>query len=77
MRLVPYLYSAFNTYHRHGTPPIRALVLDWPHDPRVREIDDQFMFGPSLMVAPMFTGEAILIDSWRRLFWLRPVHLVQ
>lgn len=57
MELAPYLYSAFNVYHRAGTPPIRALVLDWPRDPKVREIDDQFMFGPSLLVAPMFTGE--------------------
>ena len=30
MSLVPYLYSAFNEYRRSGTPPMRALVLDWP-----------------------------------------------
>ncbi len=57
MSLVPYLYSAFNEYRLSGTPPIRALVLDWPEDPKVREIDDQYMFGPSLMVAPMFAGD--------------------
>jgi alpha-D-xyloside xylohydrolase len=57
MSLVPYLYSAFNEYHLHGTPPIRALVLDWPNDPKVREIDDQYMFGPAIMVAPMFAGQ--------------------
>src|SRR5208337_2195379 len=35
----------------------RALVLDWPDDPKVRKIDDQFMFGDSVLVAPMFAGE--------------------
>lgn len=57
MSLVPYLYSAFNEYHLKGTPPVRALLLDYPNDAPSREIDDQFMFGPSLMVAPMFTGQ--------------------
>lgn len=57
MQLIPYLYSAFNIYYRNGTPPIRALISDWPQDSHVREIDDQFMFGPSLMVAPLFPGQ--------------------
>jgi alpha-D-xyloside xylohydrolase len=57
MSLVPYLYSAFNEYHLNGTPPIRALVLDWPRDSKVSEIDDQYMFGPAIMVAPMFAGQ--------------------
>jgi alpha-D-xyloside xylohydrolase len=57
MSLVPYLYSAFNEYHLNGLPPIRALSLDWPGEPEVREIDDQYMFGPAIMVAPMVAGE--------------------
>ncbi|HXI70042.1 MAG TPA: TIM-barrel domain-containing protein [Verrucomicrobiae bacterium] len=57
MSLVPYLYSAFNEYHQNGTPPIRALVLDWPGEPKLREIDDQYMFGSAIMVAPMFAGQ--------------------
>jgi alpha-D-xyloside xylohydrolase len=57
MSLVPYLYSAFNEYHLHGTPPNRALVMDWPDDPNAATIDDQFMCGPSIMVAPLFTGQ--------------------
>jgi alpha-D-xyloside xylohydrolase len=57
MQFIPYLYSAFNEYHNSGKPPIRALVLDWPKDPKVREIDDQFMFGDSILVAPIFAGE--------------------
>lgn len=57
MSFIPYLYSAFNEYHLTGKPPIRAMVLDWPHDMNVRQIDDQFMFGDSVLVAPMFAGE--------------------
>ncbi len=57
MTFIPYLYTAFNEYHWTGKPPIRALVLDWPNDPKVRQIDDEFMFGDSVLAAPMFAGE--------------------
>lgn len=57
MSLLPYLYSAYADYHDQGVPPTRALVMDYPDDPAVRGIDDQYMFGPSLMVAPLFTGQ--------------------
>ena len=57
MSFVPYLYAAFNEYHRKGIPPVRALVLDWPKDREVREIDDQFMYGAGVMVAPMFVDQ--------------------
>jgi alpha-D-xyloside xylohydrolase len=57
MSLVPYLYSAFNEYRLHGTPPNRAMVLDWPDDPNTAAIDDQFMCGPSILVAPLFIGQ--------------------
>jgi len=57
MRLVPYLYSAFARYRFDGIPPFRALVMDYPEDHHVYDIDDQYMCGESLMVAPMFTGQ--------------------
>ncbi len=57
MSFIPYLYTAFNEYHSTGKPPIRALVLDWPGDAKTRQIDDEFMFGDSVLVAPMFAGE--------------------
>lgn len=58
MSLAPYLYSAFNEYRLHGTPPMRALLLDYPSDLPARAVDDQFMFGPSLMVAPILSGQS-------------------
>jgi alpha-D-xyloside xylohydrolase len=36
---------------------MRAMVLDWPADKQTALIDDQFMCGPSLLIAPMFKGE--------------------
>jgi alpha-D-xyloside xylohydrolase len=56
MRLIPYLYSAFVAYHEQGVPPFRALVMDYPADPRVWDVDDQFMMGERLLVAPLVAG---------------------
>ena len=53
MSLLPYLYSAFMDYHKTGLPPIRAMVLDYPDDPKVRDIDDQYFFGKDLLVCPL------------------------
>ncbi len=58
MRLVPYLHAAFVRYHRSGVPPFRALVMDAPEDPATWAIDDQYMAGEALLVAPMFAGES-------------------
>jgi len=55
MRLVPYFYSAFYKYRYQGIPPTRSLLIDYPDDRNLRSIDDQFMFGESLLVAP-FVG---------------------
>jgi alpha-D-xyloside xylohydrolase len=57
MKLIPYLYSAFWRYHTEGTPPVRALALDYQNDERTHAIDDQYMLGDSLLVAPVFKGQ--------------------
>ncbi|MGA2770278.1 MAG: glycoside hydrolase family 31 protein [Bryobacteraceae bacterium] len=57
MRLIPYLHAAFVRYHREGLPPFRGVVMDYPDDPRTWPVDNQFMMGESLMVAPAFAGE--------------------
>lgn len=58
MQLIPYLRSSFAQYAKDGTPPFRALVLDFPHDTRMRQVDDQYMVGDRMMIAPLFAGEA-------------------
>lgn len=57
MQLVPYLTAAFSRYAAAGTPPFRALVLDWPDQEPLRAVDDQYMVGDRMMVAPLFAGE--------------------
>jgi alpha-glucosidase (family GH31 glycosyl hydrolase) len=36
-----------------GAPFMRALFMDFPQDPEVRDIKDEFMFGPAFLVAPV------------------------
>jgi alpha-D-xyloside xylohydrolase len=57
MQLVPYLTATFERYAEDGTPPFRALILDWPQDQRLHAVDDQYMVGDRMMVAPLFAGE--------------------
>ena len=57
-RLLPYTYSlAWRVTHEDYTL-MRALVMDWRTDAKVRYIDDQFMFGPALLVNPVTTAGA-------------------
>lgn len=57
MSLIPYLYSAFADYHYNGTPPFRALVMDYPDDEKTYDLDDEYMMGESLLVAPIFGND--------------------
>lgn len=63
MRLVPYLYGAFAEYHRDGTPPFRAVAMDYPEDRKTHTLDDAYLMGPSLLVAPLF-GDATTRKLW-------------
>ncbi|MDR1918598.1 MAG: DUF5110 domain-containing protein [Tannerellaceae bacterium] len=56
MALIPYLYSAFAKYHFEGIPPFRSLILDYPAEEAVWEIEDQYMMGDNLMCAPFLNG---------------------
>ena len=52
-RLLPYIYSiAWRVSHDDYTIQ-RGLPMDWPTDQRVRDIGDEFMFGPALLIAPV------------------------
>ena len=58
MEIVPYLRAAFAQYALDGTPPFRALPLDWPGDASLAQVDDEYMIGDRMLVAPLFAGEA-------------------
>jgi alpha-glucosidase len=57
-RLLPYLYAAFVRAHETGAPVQRPLVFDHQYDPVVRDIDDEYLLGPDLLVAPVVTAGA-------------------
>jgi alpha-glucosidase len=52
-RLLPYIYAAFVRASETGAPVQRPLVFDHQYDPAVRDINDQYLFGPDLIVAPV------------------------
>jgi alpha-D-xyloside xylohydrolase len=51
--LMPYIYSLGWFTHQTGAPFMRALFMDFPNDPKVDEIGDEYMFGPAFLVAPV------------------------
>lgn len=52
-RLRPYIMAQMVAAHESGLPPMRPLFVDFPADQRAWDVDDEFMFGPSLLVAPV------------------------
>jgi alpha-D-xyloside xylohydrolase len=52
-RLMPYIYTlGANSYFDDGTI-MRALVMDFPSDKKTWDIDDEYLFGPAFLVAPV------------------------
>ncbi len=51
--LLPYVYAYQHEEHVHGVGLVRPLTFDWPSDPNVRDDVDAWMFGESLLVAPV------------------------
>ncbi len=58
-QLLPYIYSAFVATSVTGEPIQRPLVFDYQFDAAVRDIDDQYLFGRDLLVAPVFAAGQI------------------
>ena len=57
MQLLPYLYTAFYDYRMTGKPPVRALVCDYADERECWDCEDEYLFGDSMIVAPMVAGE--------------------
>ena len=52
-KLLPYIYSLSREVHECGMPMMRPLWLSWPDDSVACETGDEYLFGPSLLVAPV------------------------
>jgi len=75
-RLMPYLYTLYWRAAQFGEPMLRPLFYEFPDDPRAFDDSDDFLFGPSLLVASIVEpgqrvravylprGPAAWIDFW-------------
>src|SRR2546425_5909041 len=52
--LMPYIYAQAKDSSTRGFPMLRALFFEYPNDPGCWNIDDEYMFGANLLVAPLF-----------------------
>lgn len=76
--LIPLLKDAFDRYHNTGIAPCRAVVSDYSHDPETYQIDDEYLLGDRLLVAPLAVGEEerrvyLPAGNWRDYFTKEPV----
>jgi alpha-D-xyloside xylohydrolase len=54
-KLMPYIYAQAKVSSEYGHPMLRTLFFEFPDDPTSWLIEDQYMFGTDLMVAPLFS----------------------
>lgn len=75
-KLLPYLYDLLRESEKTGLPPSRPLVLHYSEDEQVHEINDQFLFGSQILVAPvveqgkryraLYLPEGTWFDYWTK-----------
>jgi len=58
VRLFPYLFACAHECSATGMPIMRAMLLEFPEDPQCWTLSDQYMLGPSLLVAPVLSRGA-------------------
>ncbi|MDR3493257.1 MAG: glycoside hydrolase family 31 protein [Ancalomicrobiaceae bacterium] len=63
-RLLPYLYTQMWLAARDDVPPVRPLFWDFGGDAAARDVEDQFMLGPDLLVAPVLLEGATSRDVY-------------
>jgi len=64
-QLLPFLYTTLEEAHQTGAPLFRPLLLNYQDDPNTYNLDDEFMIGNDLLVAPV-----VKPDVTRRLVYL-------
>jgi len=52
-RLRPYIHEQMHRASTDGLPPMRPLFVDFPQDADAWSVDDEFLFGPDILVAPV------------------------
>lgn len=66
-RLLPYILKEAMVSANTGRPLMAALVIDWPEDKEACAVDDEYMFGSRLLVAPVLeegvTGRQVYLPK--------------
>jgi alpha-D-xyloside xylohydrolase len=55
-RLMPYVYAQARDARRRGLPMVRALFVEYPDDPGSWLVEDEYLFGSDILVAPLLEG---------------------
>src|SRR6185503_5440444 len=74
-RMFPYIYSMAAEVTKHDASFLRPLVMDFPQDPKVADLTDEYLFGKAFLVAPIteyrarrwevyLPQEALWYDFW-------------
>ncbi|MFI5186265.1 MAG: TIM-barrel domain-containing protein, partial [Chitinophagales bacterium] len=53
-KLMPYIYAQAKDCSERGLPMVRALFVEYPKDPGSWLVDDEYLFGSDMLVAPLF-----------------------
>ncbi|XP_014679804.1 PREDICTED: maltase-glucoamylase, intestinal-like [Priapulus caudatus] len=59
--LLPYLYTLFHRAHAHGETVFRPMFFEWPTDQETWGVDEQFLWGDSILIAPVLNPPPFLI----------------
>ena len=65
-RLMPYVYAQAKDCTERGLPMVRALLVEFPHDPGAWLVEDEYMFGSQILVAPLLefgTSRTVYLPS--------------
>lgn len=80
-QLYPYIVAAAEEYYATGMPVMRHHVLTHPDDPEAVARDDQYLFGPRLLVAPVYvegaTERELYLPAGTWIDWWRSVTYVE
>lgn len=58
-RLMPYIMAQMRAASEMGIPPMRPIFFDFAHDPQAFTWEDEFLFGPDILVAPVTEAGAL------------------
>ena len=62
--LMPYVYAQSKKCTETGLPMVRALFVEFPHDPGAWLIDNEYLFGSDILVAPLFESKTTSRDVY-------------